>query len=54
MAKRRTHRRDFLKSSAAAGAAPEYTEYEGVGHNCWDRAYGTDKLYDWFLQHHLK
>ncbi|HWQ52184.1 MAG TPA: PHB depolymerase family esterase [Bryobacteraceae bacterium] len=30
-----------------AGAEPRYTEYPGVGHNSWDRAYGTEELYGW-------
>ena len=28
----------------------KYTEYPGVGHNCWDNAYGTDDLYIWLLE----
>lgn len=28
----------------------KYTEYPGVGHNCWDNAYGTDDLYTWLLE----
>jgi len=35
------------------GAESKYTEYPGVGHNCWDLAYDTDELYDWLLQTHL-
>jgi len=46
--------RRLVSALKRLGVAPEYTEYEGVGHNCWDRAYGTDKLYQWLLQHHLK
>lgn len=33
-----------------AGAADRYTEYAGVGHNCWDNAYGTPELYTWLLE----
>ena len=32
-----------------AGANSRYTEYPGVGHNCWDSAYGTPELYAWLL-----
>jgi predicted peptidase len=32
-----------------ASANAKYTEYSGVGHNCWDNAYGTDELYTWML-----
>ena len=28
-----------------------FTPYEGVGHNAWDRAYQTDGLFDWFTRH---
>jgi predicted peptidase len=37
-----------------AGAKPAYFVYPGVGHNCWDRAYGTDELYDWLLRQQRK
>ena len=37
-----------------AGGNPKYTEYAGVGHNSWDNAYGTAKLYSWFLEHSKK
>jgi predicted peptidase len=31
----------------------KYTEYPGVGHDCWSQAYGSPELYEWFLQHKL-
>jgi len=34
----------------AAGANVEYTEYAGVGHNAWDRAYGDAQLWTWLFQ----
>ena len=34
-----------------AGGSPRYTEYPGVGHDSWTAAYGSPKLYQWFLQH---
>jgi predicted peptidase len=46
--------RRMVAALRSCGATPEYTEFEGVYHNCWDRAYGTDKLYEWLLQHKLK
>ena len=46
--------RDLIKALWAAGAAPNYTEYPGVGHNSWDKAYGTDDLYEWFLANKRK
>lgn len=36
--------RDALR---AVGAGVRYTEYEGVGHNAWDRAYGEAELWAW-------
>jgi predicted peptidase len=32
------------------GGNPRYTEYPGVGHDSWDKAYATDELYDWLLR----
>ena len=32
-----------------AGAAPRETEYRGVGHNSWDRAYSEPALVEWML-----
>jgi hypothetical protein len=37
-----------------AGGNPKYTEYPGVGHNSWDRAYGTAELYTWLLENKRK
>ena len=37
---------DALK---AAGGKPKFTTYPGVGHNSWDKAYGTPELYHWLL-----
>lgn len=34
--------------------APIYTDYPGVGHNSWDNAYRTAKLYEWFLKNPRK
>ncbi len=45
--------RDMIAAIKDAGGRPRYTEYPGVGHNCWDRAYGTDELYDWLLRQTL-
>ena len=32
------------------GAKPKYTEYAGVGHDSWDRAYATPELWKWLLK----
>jgi dienelactone hydrolase len=34
------------------GASARLTEYRGVGHNSWDRAYGDSELFDWMLAQH--
>jgi predicted peptidase len=41
--------RRMIEALKAAGASPRYTEYPGVGHNCWDLAYNTKELYAWLL-----
>lgn len=41
---------DMIAAIKKAGGDPKYTEYEGVGHNSWDEAYGTDELYKWMLK----
>ena len=33
----------------AAGGSPKSTEYRGVGHNSWDRAYSDRDLIEWML-----
>jgi predicted peptidase len=43
--------RGMMKALWEAGAHPNYTEYPGVGHNSWDKAYATPDLYEWFLKH---
>jgi predicted peptidase len=46
--------RDMIKALKAAGGNPRYDEYPKVGHNSWDRAYGTDELYTWLLEQKRK
>jgi predicted peptidase len=46
--------REMMAALWAAGGHPNYTEYPSVGHNSWDKAYGTDELYDWLLKQHKK
>jgi predicted peptidase len=46
--------RDMIKALWAAGAHPNYTEYTGVDHNSWDRAYATTALYEWLQRQSLK
>ncbi len=46
--------RGMMKALWDAGAHPNYTEYPGVGHDSWDKAYATADLYDWLLKNKLK
>jgi predicted peptidase len=46
--------RQMITALKEAGGSPEYNEYAGVGHNSWDKAYGTPELYEWLLQQRLK
>jgi predicted peptidase len=46
--------RDMVEALKKAGGEPKYTEYPGVGHNSWDKAYATDELYEWLSKQHKK
>jgi predicted peptidase len=41
--------RAMIEALRAVGASPDYTEYRGVGHNSWDRAYNDPATIDWML-----
>ena len=41
--------RAMIEAIRAAGGTPKFTEYRGVGHNSWDRAYETPALVEWML-----
>ena len=36
-----------------AGGAPQFTEYPGVGHNSWEKAYREPTLTEWLFRQHL-
>ena len=42
--------RTMIEALKKAGGKPKYTEYEGVGHNSWDAAYGTKELWTWLAE----
>jgi predicted peptidase len=44
-----TESRQLNAALKKAGAVPRYTEYEGVGHNSWDRAFNDPDLAKWLL-----
>jgi len=41
--------RELIGALEAAGGAPKYTEYAGVGHNSWSPAYATPELFEWMF-----
>ncbi len=49
-----TEARHMAEALKAANAKFMYTEYPGVGHNSWDRAYAEPDLVPWLLEQSLK
>ncbi len=45
--------RKMNEALKAAGGNVQYTEYEKVGHNSWDKAYAEPELMKWLLGHKL-
>jgi predicted peptidase len=43
--------RSMIEKLKQVGADPKYTEYPGVGHNSWDRAYAEPDLLSWLFSH---
>jgi predicted peptidase len=43
------HSRGMVEALRAAGSTIRYTEYAGVKHNSWDRAYAEPELLPWML-----
>jgi len=41
--------RALVKALRDAGGDPRYTEYAGVGHNCWEKAYRDEGLIEWLF-----
>jgi predicted peptidase len=39
--------RKMIEAIKAAGGKPRYSEYKGVGHNVWDRAFKEPELVEW-------
>jgi predicted peptidase len=49
-----TESRKMVEALKSAGGNVRYNEYEGVGHNSWDRAYGEPEIFTWMLAQKLK
>ena len=45
--------RDMVAALKLVGGNVRYTEYSGVEHNCWDRAYAEPELLPWMLNQRL-
>ncbi len=41
--------RDMVAALKKAGGEPKYTEYKGIGHNSWDRAYKEEEMFKWLF-----
>ena len=41
--------RKAVKALRDAGGSPRYTEYPGVGHDSWTRAYRDPELIEWLF-----
>jgi predicted peptidase len=46
-----TESRKMVEALKALNADVRYTEYEGVGHNSWDKAYGEVEFATWLFSH---
>ena len=46
--------RKMIAALKAAGAAPHYTEFPGVGHGSWEPAYATDAMWEWMFEQKRK
>lgn len=49
-----TESRKMVAAFKSLGVTARYTEYEGVGHNSWDRAYAEPELFPWMLAQRLR
>ncbi len=41
--------RKMVEALKPAGGDVRYDEYDGLGHNAWDKAYGNEKFIEWML-----
>jgi predicted peptidase len=46
--------RTMVQALEKVGGAPRYTEYKGVGHDCWTRAFGEKELVGWVFSNALR
>ena len=41
--------RNMVEAIRKAGGGPKYTEFSGIGHNSWSRAYASPKTWKWLF-----
>jgi predicted peptidase len=41
--------KSMIEAVEKAGGYPRYTEYPGIGHNCWDQVYAEPDLLSWLF-----
>jgi poly(3-hydroxybutyrate) depolymerase len=41
--------REMIDAIRKAGGQPKYTEYQGVGHDCWTQTYADDAFHAWLF-----
>ena len=46
--------REMIDALKAAGGAPKYTEYPGVGHDSWTQTYANPAVYEWLFAQRKK
>lgn len=46
--------RNMIKAIKDAGGDPKYTEYPGVGHNSWTKAYADKEMLEWLWKQKQK
>jgi predicted peptidase len=46
--------RKMVEAIKAAGGNVRYSEYPGVGHNSWDKAYSDREFIEWLLSQRLE
>jgi predicted peptidase len=44
--------RSMIQAMKDAGGNPKYTEYKGLGHNSWTKAYSEPELLPWLFAQH--
>jgi len=49
-----TESRKMVEAFKSLGVTVRYTEYEGVNHNSWDKAYGEPEFFTWMLRQRLR